>query len=434
MIQTELAAVFKKKSRELHKAQLVLTDELHAHGGDTLQEIHRIHYEQGSAIVGITATPLDIVGVWDDLIVAGTVSQGRACGALVPAYTYCPDEPDMKHIGRQKIGEDNSKDLTDKQNSNVMFGEKCIYRPKVFGRVLKHWQRLNPDAKPTILFGPDVAGSLWFAQEFHRNGIRAAHIDAKQIWINGDFIESNDENRELLLKATETGDVQILCNRFVLREGIDLPHIAHAIFACVVGSLRSWIQMGGRALRAHPSTPEVCIQDHGGNFRKHGSLNSNRKWELGMTCYRETITRIDNMREKSELEPIICQNILPSGEVCGQARLSGPTCPTCGHMSHKRAKLVVQVNGDLKLVEGPTFKPHYTKSFPDTERKWINYYFRAKSKKWDATFREAIGFFAYENHYWPSMDLPYMPLDKRDLFNKVSSVPMDRLVPPKDRR
>ena len=429
MVQTELSAVLKTKRREMHHAQLVISDELHACGGDTLPELHRLHYEEGAAIVGITATPLDIIGDWDDLIVAGTVSQGRDCGALVLAYTYCPDEPDMKHIGRQKIGEDNAKDLTDKQNSNVMFGENGIYRPKVFGRVMTHWLRLNFERKPTILFGPDVAGSLYFAQEFHKNGIRAAHIDAKQIWYNGDFIESNDDNREMILKATETGEVEILCNRFVLREGIDLPHIACAIFACVVGSLRSWIQMGGRALRAHPSTPEVLIIDHGANFRRHGSLNSNRQWELGQSGHKTTGIRIEEIREKPELEPIICQNILPDGNVCSQARLSGPTCPKCGHMSHKRAKMVVQHDGELKLVEGPTYKKHFEKRKPDTEKKWIEMYYRAKSKKWDASFREAIGLFAHENHYWPPLDLPFMPIDPRDRFNKVSTTPVDRLFP-----
>ncbi|HUT58142.1 MAG TPA: DEAD/DEAH box helicase family protein, partial [Phycisphaerae bacterium] len=143
MTQSEVSAVFKRHRRDLHPATLVLSDELHAQGGNMLPKIHDQHYEQGAAIVGVTATPIDLTGEWDELIVAGTTSAGRKCGALVPAYTYCPDEPDMVHIKKYKVGED----LTDKQNRQAMM------RPGVFGRVFTHYQRLNPTHRPTILFG-----------------------------------------------------------------------------------------------------------------------------------------------------------------------------------------------------------------------------------------------------------------------------------------
>jgi len=415
MFQSELMAVLKRQSREIHPAKLVLIDELHAHGGDTLQEFLRQHYEAGALIVGITATPLDLQGEWDRLIVAGKTSDGRKCGALVPAYTVCPDEPDMKLIKKYKVQE-NGQDLTDKQNSEI------IMRPGIFGRVFDHWKKLNPDAKPTLLFGPDVGGSLFFAQEFYAKGVNAAHIDAKQIWYNGEYLPSDDDNRQMILEATETGKVQVLCNRFVLREGINLPHIAHAIFACVVGSLRSWLQMGGRVLRAHPSTPTVCCQDHGANFRRHLSLNLDRHWELGQTGYKTTGLHIESMRDHPESEPITCPR-------CHTMRLSGPKCvnPACGYEYHKRSKIVVQIDGELKIVEGATYKPRYTKRLPDTERKWIAMYHRAKSEKWDATFRQASANFVQENHYWPPGDLPLMPTDPADWFERVRDVPRDRL-------
>ena len=422
MFQTEMSAVLKRKSRELHPAKLVLIDELHAHGGATMQEFLQQHYEQGALIVGITATPLDLEGEWDRLVVAGKTSDGRKCGALVPAYTVCPDEPEMKLIKKYKVQQlqENGQDLTDKENAEV------IMRPGIFGRVYDHWKQLNPDAKPTILFGPDVGGSLFFAQEFWRKGVNAAHIDAKEIWWNGEAMPSDDDNRERVLKATETGEIQVLCNRFVLREGIDLPHIAHAIFACVVGSLRSWLQMGGRVLRAHPATPTVCIHDHGANFRRHLSLNLDRYWELGQTGYKTTGMHIENMREHPEAEPIRCPR-------CGTMRLSGPKCinSECGYEYHKRSKVVVQVNGDLKLVEGASYKPHFTRQKPDTEKKWISMYHRAKSDKWDASFRQAVANFVQENHYWPPKNLPFMPTDPADWFEKVKDVPRERLILPK---
>ena len=410
MTQTEVSAVFRKQRRPLHDAHLVLADELHAQGGDMLPAILKIHYEDGATIIGVTATPIDLVGQWDELIVGGTTSEGRACGALVPAYTYCPDEPDLRHIKNYRIGED----LTDTEN------RKAMMRPGVFGRVLTHWRKLNPERKPTILFAPDVAGSIWFAEQFHAAGVRAAHIDAKQIWYNGEFLPSDDEERHRNLEMTETGQVEVLSNRFVLREGVDLPHVAHAIFACVFGSLRAYLQAGGRALRAHPSLDRVVIQDHGGSYCRHGSLNEDRYWELGMSGYRITGLRQEKMREHPETEPIICPN-------CGMARRMGATCPSCGHTCHKRSRLVVQIDGTLRRAEGPSFRPKRTAQKPDTEKKWISMYHRARSKKWDATFRQAEALFFHENHYWPPRNLPLMPVDPGDWFEKCTDVPRERL-------
>jgi ribosomal protein L32 len=383
-------------------------DELHAQGGEMLLKILQQHYDQGSSIVGVTATPLDLAGEWDELVVAGTTSEGRACGALVPAYTYCPDEPDLKHIKNYRVGED----LTDRENSRAMM------RPGVFGRVLTHWKRLNPEGKPTILFAPDVAGSIFFAEQFHRAGIRSAHIDAKQIWHAGEYLESDDETRHRILDMTTTGEVQVICNRFVLREGVDLPHLAHCIFACVFGSLKTYLQAGGRTLRAHPSMKAVCIQDHGGNYVRHGSLNEDREWGLGMSGYRVTGMRQEAMRERPETEPIICPK-------CGMARLSGPTCPACGHECHKRSRIVVQINGNLKMVEGPSFKPRRTAMKEDTQKTWDRYFYGARRK--GRTANQAMAWMFYNEHYYPPKNLARMPVDPGDWYEKISDLPPERL-------
>ncbi|HUW10728.1 MAG TPA: helicase-related protein [Anaerolineae bacterium] len=410
MTPSEVSAVYRRKRRELHPASLVLSDEMHAQGGDTLPTIHEDHYKAGAAIVGVTATPLDLVGEWDVLITAGTTADGRACGALVPAYTYCPDFPELKHIKKYRVGED----LTDKQNRQVMM------RPGVFGRVLKHYRLINHDMRPTILFAPDVAGSVWFAEQFAKENIRAAHIDAKQIWLDGEYLESSDENRECILNMFRNGDIDILCNRFVLREGIDLPMVGHCIFACVFGSLKTYLQAGGRAIRAHPSLDHVTCQDHGGNFIRHGSLNESRSWELGQSGYKTTGIRQEGMRDNQELEPIVCPK-------CNMCRLSGPTCPKCGYTYRKRSRLVVQINGDLKLVEGASFRKHRRASKPDTEKKWISMYHAAKSKRWDGTFNQAEAYFFHKNHYYPPRNLPFMPVEPGDWFERCSEVPRERL-------
>lgn len=116
MTQSEFSAVYKRNVRSPHAAKLVLIDEIHMQGGGMMQRLIDWHVQNGGVVVAFTATPLDLMGEWDRLIVAGTNSDLQACGAHVKAVTYCPDEPDLKHIKKYKVGED----LTDKENKQAI--------------------------------------------------------------------------------------------------------------------------------------------------------------------------------------------------------------------------------------------------------------------------------------------------------------------------
>jgi superfamily II DNA or RNA helicase len=123
----------------LHDARRVLIDEAHLIKGNVARKIIDAHMQEGASIVGVTATPLDIGDLYDHLVIAGTNRVLRDCGALVPAYHYGPDEPDLRYVGRVEVG----KDLTEKQNV------AAIMRQGIFGRVLDWWKRLNPKMFPT---------------------------------------------------------------------------------------------------------------------------------------------------------------------------------------------------------------------------------------------------------------------------------------------
>ncbi len=398
--------------RELHPADIVLVDEYHACQGDTFQAIFDEHVKAGAFLVGYTATPIDIRGI-DELLVAGWPSECRAIGALVPPKTFAPDEPDLRHIRKYQVGEDLS------QEDN----RKAIMRPGIFGRVIKAWLKHNPDQRPTILFGPDVKGSLFFAEQFVKAGIPAGHIDGNDIWVNGEWLTSIQENRDLVREMSRTGQIKIVTNRFVLREGLDFPWIECLCLATVFGALTSFLQAGGRGLRAYPGKSKCIILDHGGNWhRGFGSLAEDRKWELGLTNHRVVGERQDNYREKKEHEPIRCGN-------CGKVRNGGKTCPYCGFEAHKSSRLVVQVDGTLKPVHGDVHKPRRRKLLNDTADKWTKMYHRAKGRKWSGTFKQAEAMFFYENHYWPPRNLPLMPRDSGDWYRKVAKVPSENLIP-----
>ena len=411
MTQTELSRVYKSESRGLHGATLVLIDEAHQHCGPTFQRIMADHVKDDAMCIGYTATPLDLEG-YDELLVAGTMSECLKIGALVRPETYAPDEPDLRHIKKYVVGQE----LTEAENV------KSIMRPGVFGRVLKAWKKHNPDGLPTLLFGPDVAGSLFFAQEFCKEGIKAAHIDGEQIWCDGTFYNTEHDAREWLAEMSKSGEVKVVCNRFVLREGIDWPWIQVGSFATVFGALTSFLQSGGRLLRAYPGKEKCIILDHGGNWHRHGSLAVDRHWELGMTNRRVAGERQERLREKKEVEPITCPQ-------CGKVRAGGAKCPACGFEAHKKARMVVQINGELREVKGDIYRPRVQKLLPNTVQVWQRYYYRAKSQKWDATFKAAEAFFFHENHYWPPHNLPLMPKDPSDWYKKVKDVPKEALNP-----
>jgi superfamily II DNA or RNA helicase len=409
-IMTEESRVFRRKTWELHPAKLVHIDECHNQTGNVAKKIINAHVETGAVVIGFTATPLDLDGIYEHLIIGAVNSELRDCGAHVICQTYAPDEPDLRHVKQVKVGED----LSDAENT------KAIMRPGIFGRVFDTWLRLNPDGRPTILFGPDVAGSLWFAEQFYANGVSAAHIDGERIWIKGETMPSDQENREHLAALSKSGEVQVVCNRFVMREGIDWPWLYHAIMATVFGSVTSYLQSGGRLLRAHQSIDHVLLQDHGGNYHRHGSLNSDREWSLGLTSHMVTSLRQERLRDKKESEPIVC----PS---CGHVRSGGDTCRQCGHKTTRKSRVVVQATGELKEVEGEIYKPRRVKELPDTEKIWRQCYMRAKNSKNGMTFRQAEGLFFYENHYYPPRNLPFMPVHEADWFRKVKDVPVHDL-------
>lgn len=410
MTQTELSRVYKQQSRGLHDAALVLIDEAHQHCGPTFQRIFTDHTTALAMIVGFTATPLDLSG-YDELLVAGWMSECLKIGALVKPETYAPDEPDLRHIKNYVVG----RELTEKENV------KSIMRPGVFGRVLVAYKKHNPGGKPTLLFGPDVAGSLFFAQEFCKAGIRAAHIDGEQIWIDGTFYSADDEARAELAKQSKSGEIKVVCNRFVLREGIDWPWIEVGCFATVFGALTSFLQSGGRLLRASPGKTKCVILDHGGNWHRHGSLAVDRNWKLGMTNQRVGSERAEALREKKEPEPITCPE-------CGKVRQSGPRCPACGFEAQRRSRFVIQIDGSLKRVDGEIYKPRRVKMLPTTQKLWNTMFYRAKSQKWNATFRQAEAKFFLENHYYPPKTLQFMPKNPEDWYRKVSEVPREALI------
>lgn len=411
-IQTEDSRSLRKHKWDLHPAELVVIDEAHCMTGATATQIVNAHHEQGAAVVGVTATPIDLSKLYSVLVTAGTVSEGRACGALVPCTHYGPDEPDLRHVGkRAALG-------ADLPYPDV---KKAMMTPCIFARVYEWWKRLNPDARPAILFAPGVPESLWFAEQFAAKGVTAAHIDGEDVWLNGVTYKSDRAAREAAMEGSRDGSVRVLCNRFVLREGVDAPWLCHGILATVFGSLQSYLQSGGRLLRRFPGVEAVTLQDHGGNWWRHGSLNADRTWDLTRTPAMHSGLREERLRSKQEKEPARCPQ-------CSQI-LAGTRCP-CGFVLDltKKSRPVVQSDGTLQEMPGDVYRPRVTRTKGDTIEKWRKVYYRARNS--GMTWRQAEGLFFAENGYFPPHTLPLMPKpdDGLEWFRPVKEFARGQLI------
>lgn len=410
-IQTEHSRTERSKTRLLHKASLVIVEEAHVQMGKTVLAILQKHQDEGAAIVGITATPLDMGDFYEHLVVAGTNSELMACGALVPAIHYGVDEPDLKAM---KIKETDGNNLSEKQQ------RKAIMTKTVFARVGEWFDKLNPEHKPTVLFGPGVEESLWFAEKFTAKGIPAAHIDGSDVWMNGKFYKADDEARKAVAEASRTGEVKIVCNRYVLREGVNWPWVEHGILAYVVGSFQTFLQIGGRFLRAHPGKTHCTIQDHGGAWWKFGSLNADREWDLRFTNTMVAGLRADRLRKKKEREPWRCP--------CGRIMVGAKACECGREIPPKKSRPVVMEDGQLREMVGDIFRPRRIYAGNDGRSRWEKMYFRSRTGKGERTFRAAMALFSKENNWrWPDPMWPYMPIEELDFYRLCSEVPRERL-------
>ena len=397
-------------NRSQPSADVIIFDEAHKMTGDGFQHIRQL-YGSGIVDIGFTATPLGLGGTYDVLVDVANVSELRAAGVLVPAYHYAPDEPDLKWIGPVDIGGG---------ECGIKKTKRQVYVQRVFGRVIEHYKRLS-DGRPTVLFAPGQAESLWFAQKLRANGISAAHIGADGIWVDGEQYDRTEDNANWIRDRLANGHLKIVCNRFVLREGIDWPFVSHLILATTFGSLTSYLQAGGRGLRAFAGKDKLTVQDHGGNWWRHGSLNTPREWNLEYTDRIISQVRESRIREQKEREPIVCPK-------CNGCRLAGAECPHCGHRHDKSVRYVMQQDGTLKPREGQIYRPRrMAEHTPSIEEQWVGFIYGVrKSRKPSCksmTFAQAEAWICRQNAgKWPPRTLPMMPVRETDWFRPIQQV------------
>ena len=159
-------------------------------------------------------------------------------------------------------------------------------------------------------------------KRFQDVGVRAGHLDGT----------TSEVERERLLAALDSGELQVLMNVDVLSEGWDQPSVKYMIGARPTLSLTKHMQQSGRFFRPWNGVRPVNA-DHAGNNHRHGATHLDRVWSL------EAAPRLV---EKNPYR--LCPR-------CFAYVLERPRCELCGHVAPVEERPKVREDAAPVLVE-----------------------------------------------------------------------------------
>ena len=438
-LQTVNARQKKDRVAHIFAADVVIVDEAHQQSAEMAVSVFSKHKEAGAFMAGFTATPVALSHIYDEChqIVQNSVLRAtEPVPAHLPCYVYSAPEFDTRGIKPQRNGEFKSADIDRLWQKDGQ--QKRVYTPEIFGHILYHYQRINPEHRPAICFAPGVPHSKWLTDQFEAAGLPWVHIDGFDVYREGRIYNSSPRERSQAIKDLRNGSVLGISNRYIFREGVDIPEIFHLILATSIGNMSSYVQCVGRVLRNHSSLDHVVIQDHGGNWYRHGSPSADRDWS---TAFDKKPTIMQEIRERALQDGEIalpspckecgmlvmagrkcpCQREAITCPKCGDIREWGRGCHKCGYTPKGDVREIIQRDGSLVVVNGNPIKLKRRMQRPDTERLWKNQYFRAKHSK-RMTFAQAEAMFLLDHGYYPPKTLTHMPKCSIDWHARVCDV------------
>lgn len=235
----QVASVQTLAAREEHPpADLVVWDEAHHVAAESYREIARAYPEAWH--LGLTATPerSDGAGLgdaFDRLVVGASVRELTEGGYLAPCDVVAPSR---------------------RQDGALAMDPADALTEHAAGR-------------PAVAFSATVRESLALAVRLRERGVRAEHLDG----------ETPAKDRDAILRRFAEGRVDVVSNVFVLTEGWDCPRAEVCLLARGAGSVGTYLQMVGRALRHRPGKRALLL-DLVGAVHEHGMPDEDRAWTL----------------------------------------------------------------------------------------------------------------------------------------------------------
>lgn len=225
--------------RRVLRPDLLVVDEAHHYAADEWRGV--LTRVKPYATVGFTATPQRADGrplgdMFDYLVDLVSHSELLSRGDIVPCKVLRPACP---------LGSDLADEAAD-----AMVKYAPGQRAFVFVRSLSH-------AAETC-------------DKLNARGVRAAVVDER----------TNYKRRHEIMQDMRAGKLDAIVNFFTMTEGIDIADVTCVVIARSVSHEAAYMQMVGRALRAHPGKTEATVLDLTGASYVHGLPLDNRVYAL----------------------------------------------------------------------------------------------------------------------------------------------------------
>lgn len=416
----------------LHEAELVIVDEAHLMAqGDSLKVLQH-HIAHGSKILLVTASPLGLSHLSRRLYIGSTIEELRACGAHVKVICKGLREMDLSKVKRVNVT-DELGNTTERFSLSSL--RKNSWHQAIVSNVLEEYLLHNPDKRMAMGVAPGVPESRQMAETFERRGIRTAHIDAKEVYVDGEYkVDRDGKRRQEIMDRWSGGEIDAVWTCQVLREGIDLPNLYHLMLAAPILSLKDMVQVVGRICRKSDKTPDhALLTDHGGNLNRHIPYSPNRDfdWRAAYEMDDKSIRKASEKHKNDNPDdvPAVCPN-------CGTFVRMGRKCPPapigCGEpvseTNPRKLRMVVQESGHLVPFEDD-FKQPRKKRVDNDQKKWDDLYWASRRSKGDraSNFNQLKAQFEFKYKKPLPPNLLNMPIDSTDWKRKVRDVPLDSL-------
>lgn len=304
------------------RPDVLIVDEAHHAVSPTWRKIIDLWAEQGTLIIGLSATPIrldgrPLAGLFDTMVLGPTVKHLISIGALSD-YTYFapPSLLDLAKV-KTRMGDYAQDQLAEASD-----------KPAIIGDAVEHYKRLL-GGKRAIGFAVNIEHSKHIASMFNSAGVPAAHVDG----------ETPAGERAATIESFARGDIKVMSNVSLFGEGFDVPSCEGVLMLRATQSLSLHIQICGRAMRPHAAKDKAVLLDHVGNFLRHGLPDDDREWSL------------EGKKKKAGGKAAAEESVaLKQCPTCYRVHEPAPACPFCGHVYEAPRREMEQVDGELKAI------------------------------------------------------------------------------------
>lgn len=303
--------------RKIPPADLVIIDEAHV-----MFKFYKKWFNmpewQNVPFIGLSATPWakGMGDLYQELLIGTTTTKLIEDGYLSDFRCFAPSKPDLRNV-RTIAGDYHEGDLGEVMDDKTLVAD-----------IVKTWLA-KAENRPTLCFAVNRAHAVHIQDQFLRNGVTAAYMDA--------FTKLPD--RQEIQRRFTDGEVKVVCNVGVLTTGVDWD-VRCIILARPTKSEMLYTQIIGRGLRTAEGKDHCLILDHSDTVMRLGFVTDIHHDKL-LSGEKSTGASVRERETPLPKECPVCTALKPA-----KARV----CPNCGHESLPMAE-VRTVRGELVEIK-----------------------------------------------------------------------------------